>query len=468
MSPHSNLGDDLRGVTALTDLPPETIEWLASRMESIHLEAGDVLAHAGDPANRMYVLLEGEIHGQRDDGLVFVLKAGQISGMLPYSRLKTIPGTTRAVVPSRVATLSIDHFPEMLERFPVLAQRLVGVMADRIREGARAELQRDKLMSLGKLSAGLAHELNNPAAAAQRAAQGLREAVERLREMNQRLDQQPLSDQQRAELGRFEREYLHAVPQRGTDPLEQSDREQALGEWLEGLGVAEAWTVAASLAEAGLDVARLDQIGSRFPTAALADILWRYSSSLLACRLTAEVESATTRISEMVKAIKEYSYMDQSPIQEVDVHQGIESTLVILKHRLKRGITVTREYDTKLPKICARASELNQVWTNLIDNAIDAMNGNGELRIGTCRDGDYAVVDIVDNGAGIAPEIRGRIFDPFFTTKEVGAGTGLGLDIVHRIVRAHHGDVRVESHPGRTLFQVRLPFQQPKNSGGNA
>jgi signal transduction histidine kinase len=388
-----------------------------------------------------------------------MLKAPQISGLLPYSRLKTYPATMRAVSVVRAATLSGEHFPEMLHRFPELGQRLVGLMSDRIREIARADVQREKLMSLGKLSAGLAHELNNPAAAVRRAAENLREAVTRLREVNLRLERRSLDIELKTRLAAFEQQWCCAAPPRPADALELSDREQALGEWLDRRQVDDAWTVAASLAEAGLDATRLEEFGDSFPDEALADVLQRLSASLLVARLVDEIENASTRISDLVKAIKEYSYMDQGPIQEIDIHRGLDSTLLILKHRLKQGVNVVRQYDESLPKICARASELNQVWTNLIDNAIDAMNGKGELRIRTAREPGIALVEIIDNGSGVPAEIRDRIFDPFFTTKEVGEGSGLGLDVVHRIVRSHQGDVRFESRPGETKFQVRLPLQ---------
>jgi signal transduction histidine kinase len=459
----SQLAEDLRGIPTLAGLPAEAIDWLAERLEARNLEPGQALVEAGSPADRMFVMFEGEVHGQRDNGMVFMLKAPQISGLLPYSRLKTYPATMRAVSVVRAATLSAEHFPEMLQRFPELGQRLVGLMADRIREITRADVQREKLMSLGKLSAGLAHELNNPAAAVRRAAENLREAVTRLREVNLRLERRSLDIEQKSRLAAFEQEWCCAAPPRPADTLELSDREQAIGDWLDRRRVDDAWTVAASLAEAGLDAARLEEFGNNFPDEALADVLRRLSASLLVARLVDEIESASSRISDLVKAIKEYSYMDQGPIQEIDIHRGLDSTLLILKHRLKHGVSVVRQYDESLPKICARASELNQVWTNLIDNAIDAMNGKGELRIRTAREPGLALVEIVDNGSGIAPEIRDRVFDPFFTTKEVGEGSGLGLDVVHRIVRGHQGDVRFESRPGETKFQVRLPLQ-PKGA----
>jgi len=454
----TQLAADLRTIPALADLPDETIGWLAGHMQMMRLERGEVLVEDGAPATHMFVLFEGELHGQRDHGTVFVLAAPHISGMLPYSRLKTFPATIRAVTPVRAASLAATLFPQMLERFPELGQRLVGIMSDRIRENTRQMEQREKLVSLGKLSAGLAHELNNPAAAARRAAESLRDVVSRLREANLRLDHHALSVEQRALLPRFEQEW-QTVPRSG-DALEQSDREQALGDWLELSHVDDAWSIAASLAEVGLDAKRLEEIGRRFPTEAIRDVLVRVSLSLQVGRLVDEIESATSRISELVKAVKEYSYMDQSPVQEIDIHQGLDSTLLILKHQLKQGVNVVREYDTTLPKICARASELNQLWTNLIDNAIAAMDGKGELRIRTARELENVLVEIQDNGPGIALEIRDRIFDPFFTTKQVGDGSGLGLDVVRRIVQGHHGDVRFESKPGETKFQVRLPLQQ--------
>jgi signal transduction histidine kinase len=467
----TSLATELRTIPELADLPPEMLEWLAEHMEVREFNAGDLVSAAGAPADRMWVILEGEIQGQRDGAVVFVAGPGRITGMLPYSRLKTFPLSSHAATRARVASLSTSYFPELLQRSPLLGERLVGIMSDRIREMTRADQQREKLMSLGKLSAGLAHELNNPASAARRAAQSLREAVARLRQTNLSLEQQPLSAAQRAELAECEQEHMApgAAAPVIVDPLERSDREQELGAWLERESVPDAWLLAAGLADSGLDTARVEQLAQEFPRQALGDILWRVHSSILVGRLLDEIESATSRISDMVRAVKEYSYMDQSAVQEIDIHYGIESTLLILKHRLKKGVNVIRDYDRTLPKICARASELNQLWTNLIDNAIDAMHGQGELRIHTAREPEFVLVEIIDNGSGIAPEIRDRIFDPFFTTKEVGEGSGLGLDMVRRIVRGHYGDVRFDSRPGETRFQVRLPLQPPKvNNGGKS
>jgi signal transduction histidine kinase len=319
-------------------------------------------------------------------------------------------------------------------------------------------------MALGKLSAGLAHELNNPAAAARRATATLREFIETVRGASLRLGRHPLSNEQREFIVAFEREAgkYQAPPE--ADPLVQSDLEERITEWLETHRVTESWKLAAVLAESGVETPKLDILSATLGEAALGDALTRITSLLTIGRLVGEIENSVTRISELVRAIKDYSYMDQAPVQEVDVHQGLESTLTILSYRLKRGITVVRDYDPNLPRICAYGGELNQVWTNLMDNAIDAMEGKGELRVRTARELDRVLVEIADNGPGVPAEIQGRIFEPFFTTKGVGEGTGLGLDTACRIVRKHHGDIKLESRHGDTRFQVRIPIDQPRTT----
>jgi signal transduction histidine kinase len=311
-------------------------------------------------------------------------------------------------------------------------------------------------MALGKLSAGLAHELNNPAAAARRAASDLREAFQAARSSRLHLDGRGLCTEERVYLSQLECDWEKNHPQVAMDSLERSDRVDEITGWLEKHHVPEPWNLAAGLVDASCDIATLDELAARFDPETLVDVLNRLTAAFTIARLTAEIDSSTSRISELVAAIKEYSWMDQAPEQEVDVHKGIESTLIMLKYRLKNGINVIREYDRTVPHVCASGSELNQVWTNLIDNAIDAMNGNGELRIRTAPELDRVLVEIRDNGPGIPEEIRDQIFDPFFTTKPVGEGTGLGLDTVWRIVQKHRGEIRVESRPGDTRFQVRL------------
>jgi signal transduction histidine kinase len=246
------------------------------------------------------------------------------------------------------------------------------------------------------------------------------------------------------------------------DSLAQSDREDEMITWLERIGIPRGSRFAAGLVEANVEEDDLRRLTEKFDRAVLPDVLTRVVSALSAERLTREIEASTGRISELVRAIKEYTYMDQLPEQEIDIHHGLDSTLTMLKFRLKKGVTVLREYDKSLPRIFAHGSELNQVWTNLIDNAIDAMGGKGELQIRTAQELDMVLVEITDNGPGIPEEVQPHVFDPFFTTKGVGEGTGLGLDTAYRIVRNHHGEITLESRPGRTCFQIRLPLQQPK------
>ena len=315
-------------------------------------------------------------------------------------------------------------------------------------------------MALGKLSAGLAHELNNPAAGATRAANDLIETLKQLRAADMRLCSHDLTDEQQASIGAFEARAIdHTATAEQLNSLDQSDREDQVSEWLESHGVEDPWELSGNLVEAGMDSEALGQLLGEIPPTAIVDVLSRVNSQLTAAKLASEIKTATTRISELVRAIKEYSYMDQASVQDLDVHKGLENTLVILKYKLrKKDITVTRDYAESLPLIKAYGSELNQVWTNLIVNAVDAMSQGGKLKVRTKREPTDILIEIRDNGAGIPPEARSRIFEPFFTTKAVGEGTGLGLDTVARIVRKHRGNVRFESKPGDTCFQVRLPI----------
>ena len=458
----------LREISVFADLSEEDFNWLADRMVEARYDAGEILANIGDPADRMTVILEGEMQGvsRNPNEATYIATAGQITGALPFSRLTHFPRTTKAVLPMRIATLSTSHFPEMLQRIPVLGTRLVGIMSDRIRETTRLETQRDKMAALGKLSAGLAHELNNPAAAARRSAANFRDVVRRMHETEARLRRHGLTSQQLDKLGELEKEALNdSCSITALDALTRSDREQVVADWLESHNVDDAWQIAPELVESGGDIACLEELHEAVGPVAFHDALSSLTSTLTLFRLAGEIEEATGRISDLVRAIKEYTFMDRSAEREVDIHDGLETTLKILNHRLRKGIEVIREYDRTMPKVCAHGGELNQVWTNLIDNAIDAMfsvEGERVLRIRTAKQPDHAVVEIFDTGPGIPDSIQNRIFEPFFTTKKMGEGSGMGLDVVYRIIRSHHGEIRVQSKPGRTCFQVRLPFKQPK------
>ena len=457
-----SLAQQLKMVPVFADVPDEELVWLAARMELVHYSAGEVIVQEGSPADRMFVLLEGETRGQREqaigDGRTYSARAPQVTGMLPYSRLTHIPLTMRAMTHATIASLAASHFPEMLERLPALGPKLVGVLADRIRETTKVDQQREKLTALGKLSAGIAHELNNPAAAVRNAAVNLQQVVRVLRTAALHLDQRGLPADDRVFLAKIECDWSRDHPPTALDSLERSDREEGIGDWLEARRIPKARQLAPNLVDAGCDLETLRALSTRFDDETLADVITRLTASFTFNRLVEQIDSGTSRIADLVHAIKQYSYMDQSPEQEIDVHEGLENTLIMLHYRLKHSIEVLREYDRSIPRICARGSELNQVWTNLIDNAIDAMDGRGKLLVRTQAEFDRVLVEIRDNGPGIPPEIRDHIFEPFFTTKPVGEGTGLGLDTVYRIIQKHRGQIRVDSEPGKTSFQVRLPF----------
>jgi signal transduction histidine kinase len=461
----ASLVDELRKISVFADLPEDQLAWLAGRFEEVRLEPGEFYAREGDPIEHLFVILEGELRLQRTDTpdrTIYIISAGQVSGLLPYSRLTHYRGTGRAVTASRVLRLHKNHFPEMLQRVPELGKRLVALMSDRIRETTRLETQHEKLAALGKLSAGLAHELNNPAAAARRAASSLIEALDAVRDASLRLMQHPLTLERKQAIARFESEAGHSAPSISPNPLELSDREERITEWLEARRVQEAWKIAPVLAESCVEIDKLEGLAGEIGDAVLGVALARIASILVIYGLVREIDNSTRRISDLVRAIKEYSYMDQAPFQEVDIHKGLDNTLLIFGHRLKGGVSVVRDYAPDLPRVCAYGGELNQVWTNLIDNALDAMGTQGVLRVRTARELDGILVEIGDNGPGIPKEIQARIFDPFFTTKGVGDGTGLGLDTACRIIRNHHGTIHLESKPGDTRFQVRLPLTQPR------
>jgi signal transduction histidine kinase len=459
----------LRRVGVFADLPEDQLKWFAENVQDERFAAGEVLFRKGDSPDWMAIFLEGEMHAYRDDnahdGYVYISRAGdpasEVTGVLPFSRMTEFTVTGRAVMPSRILRFPVSLFPELLQRMPILAKRLVGIMSDRVREMTTADQQQDKLMALGKLSAGLAHELNNPAAGATRAANDLIVTLAELRSADLRLCRHDFTAEQEDAIRNFEDVALeHTATTTPVNSLEQSDREDLVATWLEDHGVADPWKLSGNLVEGAIDAAALQRISDLLEENAFADVLARVNAQLAAAKLASEIKAATARISELVSAIKEYSYMDQASVQEVDVHKALESTLLILKYKLKKkNIALTREYAEDLPRIKAYGSELNQVWTNLIVNAVDAMAEGGTLKVRTKKEPTDIMIEIRDNGSGIPENLKSRIFEPFFTTKPVGEGTGLGLDTVARIVRKHRGNVRFESKPGDTCFQVRLPLE---------
>ena len=450
----------LRAVPIFADLSDGDLDWIAAQCQILELAEGDILARPGDPADRMFIILRGEIHsrpekGAADEGRVYTFREGQLTGMIPFSRMTRIPRTVCAAVATRVAGFPASLFPELLRRIPALEPRLVALLADRVRQATRTEEQRDRLVSLGRLSAGLAHELNNPAAGAQRAVKELQRTVKDVARWSSRLGART-SEQTVAELTRIRGE-LRPGAGAGLPALDRADREDEVAAWLEDRGQEDGMGVAPTLVEAGADAAWL----GRLEVAVTRDLLplavrW-LEAMIRADDLLHTAQQATARVSTLVGAVKEYTFMDQAPVQEVDVHAGLDNTVRVLARKLE-GITIVRQYAPDLPRIQAHGAELNQVWTNLIDNAADAAGAGGQIVLATAFDRDSITVQVRDNGPGIAPEVQPHIFDPFYTTKAVGQGTGLGLDIVRRVVEQHRGRVHAESRPGDTCFTVNLPL----------
>jgi signal transduction histidine kinase len=348
----------------------------------------------------------------------------------------------------------------MLSYSPTARKAILQNVGGRLRSIESTLMQHEKMAALGGLAAGLAHELNNPSAAIRRNSDHLRRSLDEWQQAIVGIQQAGLQEGQKKTVHELETEMIERSAQPVfLDPLVCSDLETDLQEWLEERGVERAWQLSPALVAMGWDVDSLRDRVDDFSAGALSAVLQWLGTGSSVYRLLDEVRRSAERISEVVGAVKQYSYVDQAPVQNVDVHQGLDSTLIILRHKIRGGITVTRDYAPDLPRIEAYAGELNQVWTNLIDNAIDAMDGKGELLIRTYPDHDHVVVEISDNGPGIPPEIKDRIFDPFFSTKPQGKGSGLGLYLAYNSVQKHFGQIRVESRPGQTCFQVRLPVR---------
>ncbi|MGA3089192.1 MAG: ATP-binding protein [Terriglobales bacterium] len=453
---------ELLRVPAFADLPDDQINWFISQSREVPVKAGEIYARQGDPADTMTVVLDGQLEARGELGgqtIVIPMKSGDVTGVLPFSRMKQFTVTGRAITDSRLLRFPAALFPELVQKMPELTKRLVGLMSDRVREATRIEQQRDRLAGLGKLSAGLAHELNNPASAANRAASQLRDVLKKIKDASHDLGRRDLTSTQKAEIEKLEASFtqLNDPP---ADALTVSDLEDRIDSLLRSHGQNDLWQLSAGLARRNVKPEVLEPLFEILDADVARAALVRIASSVEVADLLNAIESSTSRISDLVRAIKEYTYMDQGPVQNVDLAKSLETTLIILNHKLKRGVTVQRDYRADPLLVNSFGSELNQVWTNLIDNAIDAMKGNGELRVRTYRDNDCAVVEIGDNGPGISPENKPHIFEPFFTTKGVGEGTGLGLDTVQRIVKKHRGNVQVTSQPGDTRFQVWLPLAE--------
>jgi signal transduction histidine kinase len=452
----------LKKVGPLHELTESEYEWLATHATEVFAESGAVVFREGDPATTMWILLKGEVYVRREHGgpaALFIGRSGLITGLLPFSRMKAYGGLGYTSAQTWVLEFEKSLFPEMLQAIPSLTQTFVGILLDRVREITRMEQQSEKLNALGKLAGNLAHELNNPASAAQRSAAGVLEELRVYGHERFNLGRLCLSSENSEKVQAWEDQVRAEAKRLGAPATpEQTSREEQIVRWLQQHDIQESWHIAPELAEFGLVPAQLETLTGFLDPGAMAVVLSQFTSSLRTERIAEAMIDSTARIFDLIRAIKDYSYMDQMPIQEVDVPQSLENTLAMVASRLRK-VDVIRDYEPNLPSVSAYGRELNQVWTALIENALDAVQDEGEIRLLVRTAGDMLLIEVWDNGPGIPVELQGRIFEPFFTTKAPGSGLGLGLDAVSRIVRMHRGYVTVQSKPGSTCFQVRLPLQ---------
>jgi signal transduction histidine kinase len=467
--------DELRELFLFENLTDDQLAWVAANGDAVEAAAGTQVAVEGEPAECFFVLLDGtmtmiRLVGGSEVEIVRTDHRGVYSGAVQFyfgDRLEQrYPATVRAITDCRFLALPAEPFAAVFRRwYPMAVHLLEGLFVGQ-RNIAEVVGQRERLLALGKLTAGLTHELNNPAAAAARATAALRDRFAGMRHKLAMLSEGRLDGEVLRSLTVLQEDFVARIGSGGDlSALERSDREDALGEWLDDHGVPRPWELAGVFVPAGLGADELEQVAAAVAPSFLEPALCWLAYTVETETLLVEIADSTGRISTLVDAAKQYSQMDRMPHQPTDLHAGLDATLVMLSSKIAPGVTVVKEYDRSLPKVPAYAGELNQVWTNLVHNALDAMAGQGTLTLRTTRDGDCALVEIADTGPGIPEELRRRVFEPFFTTKPVGQGTGLGLDVSWRIVvKRHGGDLRVTSRPGDTRFQVLLPLSEPAGS----
>lgn len=451
----------IRRVPLFADLTDEEADDLWGAATRVDAAPGDVVIAEGDLGDSVYIILSGELEvTKRDAGRNITLatrQPGEFLGEMSLLGQAPRSASVRAVVASQLLVIGPEAFRRLLARQPEAATTLLRTVIGRLRSTEASLVQSDKLASLGTLAAGLAHELNNPAAAIQRSAGYLSEAFEAWRHRTVELNALDLGPDERRSLADLERGVAECQSSRQSD-ANARQAEPGLVSRLEALGVPEPWEVGPPMAAYGWTAERVEQIAATFGPGHLGLVLRWLGAGFAAQQLMEEIGHASKAISDIVRAVKSYAYLDQAPVQDVDLEASISDTLMILHHKLKHGIDVIRNFEIGLPRIEAYAGELNQVWTNIIDNAIQAMNGRGRLEVGARRLGEEVEVRIADDGPGIPADIAERIFEPFFTTKAQGVGTGLGLHIAHNIVvNHHHGRLAFDTRPGRTEFRIVLP-----------
>ena len=450
----------------LGGVPPEELAWVAARGFLRYFEAGELLARTGVPMEGFHVIFSGHLSISVDRGegrhKVHEWRGGDVAGHLPYSRMIGPPGDVVAEEPSEILTVPRQHLPELTRQCPEITAVLVHVMIDRARVFTSDGLHDEKMKSLGKLAAGLAHELNNPASAVVRSAKSLSDGLAAAEAASRALGAMQLTPEQREAVDAVRDACLAARPTGALSPLEEADRVDEICGWLETRGADTA--IAEPLAETAVTLPALDRLAGSLRGEVLDAALRWVANGCAARSLAKGIETAASRIFELVEAVKGFTNMDRETVAKaVDVGTGLRETLTMLKAKVKaKSATVDISFAPGLPPVMAHGGELNQVWVNLIDNAIDAVAAGGRVEVSAGVEGPNIVVAIADDGPGIPDAIRQRIFEPFFTTKPVGAGTGLGLDIVRRLVSRHDGQIEVESRPGRTVFTVRLPTEQAR------
>ncbi len=444
--------------------PASEHAWLIAHGSIHRLAAGEVLLGRGGSAQSLYVVLSGRLAIRVDRGAgshkIIEWGAGDVSGLLPFSRGTNAPGDVVSEEATEQLEVAREHFPELIRECPAVTAVMVHAMLDRARQFTSSDLRDEKLVSLGKLAAGLAHELNNPASAVVRGAKLLTESIEASETAARRLGAARLSEDQLAAIDEIRMMCLKSAPTAMRSAVGRSDREDEFADWLAEHRADE--RCAGALAETGVTIEAVDTLAAIVDGDVLNAALKWMAAGCNVRTLAADIETAASRIHDLVGAVKGFTYMDHAPTPEpVDIRQGIADTLTMLGAKTRaKSVVVELALADDLPRAYAVGAELNQVWMNLIDNALDAVTVNGRVVVAASCEPGRVVVRITDNGPGIPADIAGRIFDPFFSTKGVGKGTGLGLDIVRRLLQRHDGEIAVESEPGRTEFQVRLPVEQ--------
>ena len=449
----------LRHLPLFAELSDADLALLEAASRESRLSTGEILMREGSPGGSLYVVIEGEFEITKRSGpgdlVIAVRGPGEVIGEMSLLDGSPRTASVRSLGESRLLEIDQAAFRRLVESSPAATLSILHTITSRLRHTESMLRQSETLAALGTLAAGLAHELNNPAAALNRAAAQVRQLLPHWQEAHAQLHAAGIDELTFPEVAALATAPDSPAP---IDPLARSDLEQELQAWLEEAGLAQAWEAAPSLIATGLTKDRLVQETRRLPLPALPSALAWIADSRSLASLLKEVSLSAERISEIVGAVRSYSFLDQAPVQPVDVVRGIEDTLIVLRSKLEPGITVHRDYAAGLPRIEAHGGELNQVWTNLIANAAEAMDGRGEVWLSARLDGERICVEICDSGPGIPDSIRKRIFEPFFTTKPPGQGTGLGLHLTYNIVSLHHrGQIAVESRPGRTCFQILLP-----------